>query len=135
MCEFLIKAIDAHYTAMPGSTETEAEIMAKDLAGCYKEDDIISVKPDGSNWGKNECLPKFLVVSIPEMTVDDGRKYCDKVMSAVDPITGRADILIRRKYKFDYKKHLTPAKLASIKANPWYVEPIEESKIEDKTQE
>lgn len=64
MAEFLIKAIDA--------THSDPE---KDKRGCYKRGDFVVVMPDGHEWGKEERLPKFVVVKIPGLSVETAKKY------------------------------------------------------------
>ena len=66
MAEFLIKAISA----------THADTN-KDKRVCYKRGDIVTIMPDGHVWGKEEGLPKFVVVKIPGLTVDAAKKYAE----------------------------------------------------------
>ena len=61
MAEFLIKAVDAMH-ADP----------AKDQRGCYKRGDIVDVRPDGFQWGREEhpatAKPrKFVLVKVPAL--------------------------------------------------------------------
>lgn len=42
--------------------------------------DIIVVKPDGWKWGKAECLPNYIVVKIPDLKLDDDKKYEEKIV-------------------------------------------------------
>jgi hypothetical protein len=37
--------------------------------------DIIVVRPDGWVWGREECLPNFIVVKVPDMTLEEAKKY------------------------------------------------------------
>jgi hypothetical protein len=37
--------------------------------------DIIVVKPDGWEWGKEECLPNFIVIKLPNIDVKDVKHY------------------------------------------------------------
>lgn len=67
MAEFLIKAIDA--------THSDPE---KDARGCYKRGDIVVVMPDGHEWGKCECLPKFVIVKIPGLDHEQAKKYTEE---------------------------------------------------------
>lgn len=64
MAEFLIKAISA----------TNADLN-KDKRGCYKRGDIVEVRPDGAAYGKEEGLPKFVIVKIPGLAVETALKY------------------------------------------------------------
>lgn len=64
MAEFLIKAIDANHPD-PGI----------DLAGCYKRGDIVLAKPDGWSWGKCEGPPKFNILKVPGMSIEEAEQY------------------------------------------------------------
>lgn len=37
--------------------------------------DVIVVRPDGWTWGKEECLPNFVVVKVSDMTLEEAKKY------------------------------------------------------------
>jgi len=67
MAEFLIKLID-HTHSDP----------LKDSRECYKRGDVVVVMPDSHIWGKEEGYPKFLVVKIPGMSIETGRKYIEQ---------------------------------------------------------
>ena len=66
MAEFLIKAISA--------THPNPD---KDRSGCYKRGDIVVVMPDGHKWGNAECLPTFVIVKIPGLSVETAMKYIE----------------------------------------------------------
>ncbi len=87
MAEFLIKAIDANHLNP-----------VKDKSGCYKRGDVVVVHPDGHEWGKSEGPPKFVIVKIPGMTVEEAQKYVKSEGDAPDP--ENPITLTRRKYKF-----------------------------------
>ena len=72
MAELLIKAVDA--------THIDPR---KDLAGCYKRGDVVVVKPDGHVWGKEEGLPKFVIVKIPGVTEAQAQKYLGPEVNAL----------------------------------------------------
>lgn len=59
MAEFLIKYVDATHS---DST--------KDSRGCYKQGDIVDIKPDGFEWGKQESLPNFIQVKVSGLSVE-----------------------------------------------------------------
>lgn len=86
MAELLIKAIDAIHSNKD-----------KDRRGCYKRGDVVVVMPDGHEWGKEECFPKFVVVKIPGLSVEAGKKYTESDYDLSDPKGER--VLTRRKYK------------------------------------
>ena len=47
--------------------------------------DIIVIRPDGWEWGALECLPDFVLVKIPNMTVGEAKQYEDSIMDTTDP--------------------------------------------------
>jgi len=64
MAEILIKAIDA--------THPDPE---KDRRGCYKIGMPVVVMPDGHKWGNAECLPTFVILKIPGVSVEKVASY------------------------------------------------------------
>lgn len=87
MAEFLIKAIDAtHFNSV------------KDRAGCYKRGDVVVVMPDGHEWGKEERLPKFMVVKVPDLTVASAQKYTESEINDTD--LDNIITITRRKHSF-----------------------------------
>jgi hypothetical protein len=87
MAELLIKAIDATHSDP-----------VKDKAGCYKRGDIVVIMPDGHEWGKEERLPKFMVVKIPGMSVAEARKYIEGEINDTNP--DNIITITRRKHSF-----------------------------------
>ena len=80
----------------------------------YKKGHVISVKPDGHTWGKEECLPKFYVVKLPKVSVADVEKYLESkidLLSVVEEGKSRKQIGIR-KYRLDVANLPTLAKTA-----------------------
>lgn len=59
MCEIIVKAIDV----------TNPDPM-KDQRGCYKRGYPVAVYPDGTRWGNEERLPKFVIIKLPGVPVD-----------------------------------------------------------------
>jgi len=47
--------------------------------------DIIIVRSDGWKWGKEECLPNFIVVKIPDLKLGDAKKYEEPLLDLTDP--------------------------------------------------
>jgi len=47
--------------------------------------DIIVVKPDGWKWGKEECLPNYIVIKIPDLKIEDAKKYEESLEDNTDP--------------------------------------------------
>ena len=76
MAEFLIRA-KGHWkdewnqTKVDGLTPRERDSYNARL----QLGDIIVIMPDGWKWGKAECLPDFVLVKIPDMTVEEARQY------------------------------------------------------------
>lgn len=60
--------------------------------------DIIVVRPDGHEWGKCECLPEYIVVKVPDIKVEDVKKFEER-LTEVDELTSVQTILKRRKYQ------------------------------------
>jgi hypothetical protein len=65
-CELLVKARDA----------THAD-PAKDKM-CWKQGQIVAVKPDGHIWGKEEGLPRFWIIKIPGMPVEKANQFTQR---------------------------------------------------------
>jgi hypothetical protein len=40
-----------------------------------KKGDIIVVRPDGWVWGKEENLPRYIIVKLPGLNIEDAKKY------------------------------------------------------------
>ena len=62
MAELLIKAVDA--TADDPETDK----------GCYKRGDVVIIRPDGWEWGQAERPPKFFVLRVPGLSVEDAEE-------------------------------------------------------------
>lgn len=59
----------------------------------------VAVKPDGWKWGAKETLPKFCVVRIADMTVEEAEKYLEEETQMVDDGKVVAPVVTRiRKY-------------------------------------
>ena len=69
MAEILVKAMDATHSDP-----------VKDLRGCYKRGNIVDVRKDGFEWGKEEGLPKFVKVKIPGLAVSTVKQFMDSEM-------------------------------------------------------
>lgn len=87
MCEILIKAIDTIHSDS-----------VKDKAGCYKRGYPVVVMPDSHIWGNAECPPNFIVIKVPDMTVEEAKQYLVPIFEGIGE-----DLIIvqRRKYKID----------------------------------
>lgn len=100
MAEFLVKAIDATH-----------KDPVKDVRGCYKRGDIVDVRPDGFEWGKEEAPPKFTIVKCPGMAVADVISYMQphtqktKTQDKKGNFIEETITLKRRQYSVDLDKH------------------------------
>ena len=98
MAELLIRA-SGHWM----DNFTQAQIDALDEGGKKSRDartqvgDIICVRPDGWEWGKEECLPTFIVARVPQYSVDDAKHFEQVLMDTTDP--EHPFMLKRRKYR------------------------------------
>ena len=107
-------------------------LVVKESGGLYIKSDVVVVRPDGSKWGNEECLPKFYVFKVSGLSVDDAQKYQEESRSKPDPITGQSSLIAKRKYKFDFTKHLTANQRNSISTSDWLVLSIPENNLEVK---
>lgn len=67
MAEFLVFAQGHHWM---DDSPAAAATCQKSYDARMKVGDIVVVRPDGWSWGKRECLPDFLIVKVPGLTVD-----------------------------------------------------------------
>lgn len=79
----------------------------------YKAGHVISIQPDGHEWGKEECLPKFQIIKLPDVKVDEVQKYMQAKMSTLGDAT---EAIAIRDYKIDLSSMDTAAKDDSVKA-------------------
>jgi len=61
--------------------------------------DIIVVRPDGWNWGREECLPNFVVIQVPDMTIEEAKIYEESLNDNTDPENSK--MLKVRKYNVE----------------------------------
>ena len=86
MCEALIRAKihwkDEWNQAKVNSltTEEKAQYDARTQLG-----DVVVIRPDGWVWGREEGLPNFVLVKIPNMTVGEAKQYEEAIMDTTDP--------------------------------------------------
>jgi len=76
MAEFLIRA-KKHY--MDDYTEEQISNLSDDQKSAFDQriqiGDVVVVKPDGWQWGKEECLPTFDIIKVPAMSYEEAKKY------------------------------------------------------------
>ncbi len=92
MAELLVKAIDATHPDP-----------VKDKQGCYKRGDVVVAMPDGHKWGKEERLPKFVIVKIPDLSIASAQKYIQ------EEVDGKGEPITRRLFQVEIDK--TPLEL------------------------
>lgn len=93
MAEMLMKAIDY--------THPDPEI---DRKGAYKKGMVVVVENDGHSWGNEECLPKFTIIKLPNVSKDKINKYVEHQLREKTENDNEDEILIhrRRQWKFDW---------------------------------
>lgn len=74
----MLSALDAHAAEIlvKAVSHTHAD-PDKDQRGAYKAGMPVVVMPDGHQWGREEGLPKFVVIKIPGVPVESVQKYID----------------------------------------------------------
>ena len=98
MAQILVKAIDA--------THSDA---TKDRRGCYKRGMPVVVMPDSHTWGREEGLPKFVVIKIPGVSVDRVMKYIAPEKEDTANAGGFYPTYRRRLWKFRFDDMPTAA--------------------------
>jgi len=98
MAQILVKAIDA--------THSDA---TKDRRGCYKRGMPVVVMPDSHTWGREECLPKFVIIKIPGVSVDKVRKYLEPEREDTPNADGIHPVYRRRLWRFRFDDMPTAA--------------------------
>jgi len=79
--ELLVRA-KPHW--MDSFTQTEVDKLSPGDKQSYEArsqiGDIVVVRPDGWKWGKEECLPNFVVVKVPGMSEAETKQYENPLM-------------------------------------------------------
>ena len=78
--------------------EKEIELQKKDRTGCYKAGYPHSIFPDGTTWGNEERLPKFVIIKIPGVSVDHPllQKFTQRQLEDTPNTEGRVETYRRR---------------------------------------
>jgi hypothetical protein len=68
-----------------------------------KKGDVIAVRPDGWSWGKEECLPRYIVIKLTGIDVETSKKYEEPLTEQVEKVmdgktTTTSEIVRLRKY-------------------------------------
>ena len=73
---------------MDSLTQAEVDKMTPQEKQSYEArsqiGDIIVVRPDGWQWGKEECLPNYVVIKIPDLKIEDAKKYEESLQDTTD---------------------------------------------------
>jgi hypothetical protein len=76
--EFLVKADANWQDSLPQVAVNAMNTSDKASYGArYEKGDIVAIRADGWKWGKEECLPKFVVVKVPGLSVTDAEAQYD----------------------------------------------------------
>jgi len=94
MAELLVRA-QKHYLDDLTPVQVSALPVNKKLQYDARTEigDIICVQPDGWTWGREECLPVFIVIKFPGISVDLVKQYQQKLKDT------SGLILKRRKFR------------------------------------
>lgn len=95
MAELLIKAKEPWNNDIDTPKMTKDELVAFNARS--RKGDIIVVRPDGWKWGSEECPPRFVVVKLKGVAVEDVKHYEQPLMDNSNPPV----MLKRRKYAID----------------------------------
>jgi len=101
MAELLVKAQE------PWNNDIDTSKMRKNELTQFnarsRKGDIIVIRPDGWKWGREECLPRFIVVKAPGLDIKDAVKFESAVYEESIDEDGnpKFKLLKRRKYAFD----------------------------------
>ena len=86
MAELLVRA-KGHWR--DSTTQQEIDAMTpeqlKNFNSRSQIGDIIVVREDGWTWGKEECLPRFIVVKITNLSYDDAKHLEESLMVDARP--------------------------------------------------
>lgn len=93
MCEIIVKAIDV--------TNPDP---VKNRRGCYKRGYPVAVYPDGTKWGNEERLPKFVIIKLPGVPVNNPlvQKYIQPQLENVPNERGEYPTYRRRLWKIRF---------------------------------
>lgn len=126
MAELLVRAED-HWMDSLTSEQVEAmdDRRKENYEARFQKGDVVCVKPDGHQWGKKEGLPKFIVVKVPNMTVEEAAVYLEEDTDIDDSDTERGDRHVVTRMR---KRKLPVTEVERIKSLPEGREELQESK-------
>ena len=102
MAELLVRA-SGHW--LDSKTQGEVDAMPQGERDSYNArtqiGDIICVRSDGWTWGKEECLPTFIVARLPQYSVEDAQHFEQTLSETYTDAHGHPAqrLLKRRKYR------------------------------------
>ena len=96
MAEILIRA---HNSWMEDVPQEEKDRWDDNMWAKYnrrrRKGNPISVRPDGAKYGKKECPPRYIIVKMPGVRVEDARQYIEKVVDG-------EEVKFIRRWNFDH---------------------------------
>ena len=95
--ELLVKAQEPWNNDIDTSKMTKEELQSFNARS--RKGDIIVVKPDGWKWGREECPPRFVVVKLKGVKVEDVKHYEEPIYDEKD--VENTTLLKVRKYAID----------------------------------
>lgn len=81
MAELLVKAQDSPVSDGPGK---------------WKQGHVVTVKPDGHLWGAKEGLPRFVIVKVPGIDVEDVEDFLAENKDELGELVRRRNFLFDR---------------------------------------
>ena len=100
MCEVLIQA-RGHW--QDGWNQAKVDALSdgdkKSHNARIQLGDIVVVKPDGWVWGREETLPRYIVIKAPGVAVEDVAHLTEHLMDTTDSDPDKHFIKKKRKYQ------------------------------------
>lgn len=95
--EFLIRAKGSWNDGISTAGMTADQLRSYNARS--RKGDVVVVMPDGHVWGSEECLPDFIIVKVPSVSVETAQTY----IQAVYEETGQRRMLKRRRFRIPEK--------------------------------
>ena len=111
MAELLVKA-SGHW--MDSFTQKQVDALSTAQRQSYEarsqKGDIVVVRPDGWKWGKEECLPNFIVVKVSDIPIKEAKlleSQLTEVRTRIVKINGKD---VERKFRviIRFRKNALP---------------------------
>jgi len=94
MCELLIQA-KPHWTESATQEQLD-KCNPQSVNARIQLGDIVVVKPNGWEWGREECLPNYYILKVPNISVEEAEFA---VQSLMDTSGDEPVMLKKRKYQ------------------------------------